>query len=362
MENFSLNNKKISKIYKSKKIKIAVSILLFLTSVGILIYFCMSDNNLIKLIDILPHLNVFWLLVALFSMLLSWYFDSKVISETVSMVYFKKYSRIFFFRITMTGQYFTALTPLGIAGQPMQVVELYKSKIPKSTALIIMTRKFFIYQSSLAIYSLIISAIYLNHLMCFCPELTIFLIIGIIFQCFIVFLIIMFSINKKFVLNIFKYILLMLSKINIVKNKNQILSSTESKLDFFARSNKFINKNKKANFKLYMYTFLQITFLLLVPFFIYKSFNHEEMHVFEIMCTQSVVNTVSSFTPLPGSAGTAEKGFLVLFGSFFLSGEIAIAMLICRFITFYLSIILGMIFYKIPFKKGKRNHSPKFKF
>ncbi len=354
MENLNFNNKKISKLYKSKKIKIAVGIILFLTSLGILMYFCISDNNLLKLLEILPHLNFFWLFAAFFSMILSWYFDSKVISETASLVYFKKYSRLFFFKVTMTGQYFTALTPLGIAGQPMQVVELYKNRIPKSTALIIMTRKFFIYQSSLAAYSLIISIFYFNRLRCFCPELITFLIIGIIFQCFIVLLILLFSVNKKLILNVFKYILLILSKINIVKNRDKILAGTESKLDFFARSNKFINKNKKANFKLYLYTFLQITFLLLVPFFIYKSFDHAEMQIFEIICTQSVVNTVSSFTPLPGSAGTAEKGFLILFGSFFLSGEIAIAMLLCRFINFYLGIVLGMIFYKIPFKKNKK--------
>ncbi len=353
MENLNFNNK-ISKLYKSKKTKIIVSIILFLTSLGILIYFCVADNNILKLLEILPRLNFFWLFAAFLSMILSWYFDSKVISETASLVYFRKHSGLFFFRITMIGQYFTFLTPMGVAGQPMQVVELCKNKIPQSTAIIIMTRKFFIYQSTLAVYSLIVSAFYFNYLQYHCPELTLFLFIGIIFQCFIVLLIVIFSINKNLILNVFKYVLVLLSKINILKNYNKILAAAESKLDFFARSNKFINKDKKANLKLYFYTFLQLTFLLSVPFFVYKSFNHAEMQIFEIICTQSVVNTVSSFTPLPGSAGTAEKGFIILFGSFFLSSEITVAMILCRFINFYFGIVLGMIFYKLPFKKSKK--------
>lgn len=355
MGSLNINKEKIIKLCKSQKTKVFVSTALFLSSVGILVYFCVADDNLLKLTEILPHLNFYWLAAAFLSMVLSWYFDSKVIRETAALVYFKNHSHMFFFRITMIGQYFTSLTPLGAAGQPMQVVELYKNKIPKRTALIIMTRKFFIYQSTLAVYSLIVSVLYYTHLKCACPELTVFLLIGIMFQCFIVILILLFTINKTFVLNIFKFFLILLSKIKVIKNCNEILSNTESKLDFFVRSNKFINKNKKANLKLYWYTFLQITFLFLIPFFIYKSFNHQGMQIFDMVCTQSVVNTISSFTPLPGSAGTAEKGFLVLFGSFFLASEIAAAMILCRVINFYSCIIFGMLFYKIPLKRKSKN-------
>ncbi len=358
MGNFNNNNnnsKKFLKIIKSKKFKLAISIALFATSLGILVYFCVENDNLVKLFEILPHLNFFWLFTAFFSMVLSWYFDSRIIDEIASLIYYKKHSKLFFFKVTMTGQYFSSITPLGVAAQPMQVVELYKNNIPKNIALIIMTRRFFVYQTTFAIYLLTVSILYFNYLKDFCPELIIFLLIGIAFQCFVVFLILLFTINKKLILSIIKIILIILSKMKIIKNYNKILTAAESQLEFFVRSNKYVKKNKKANFKLYFYAFLEITFLFLVPFFVYKSFNHSEMPVFGIVCTQSIVNTVSSFTPLPGSAGTAEKGFLTLFGSFFLSGEIAMAMLICRFITFYLNIILGAIFYKAPSKHQKND-------
>jgi uncharacterized membrane protein YbhN (UPF0104 family) len=49
-----------------------------------------------------------------------------------------------------------------------------------------------------------------------------------------------------------------------------------------------------------------------------------------------------SFFPLPGAAGASEGGFLLFFGQFFMAAT-AVAMLIWRFLTYYMILIVGSL-------------------
>ena len=102
----------------------------------------------------------------------------------------------------------------------------------------------------------------------------------------------------------------------------------------------------------FFYSFVQISLIFSVPFFIFKAFQHNNFPALEIIQTQCVANTICSFTPLPGNAGTSEKIFLDLFGNFFLENEIAIAMILHRILTFYFNIIVGATVYFL----GKKHH------
>ncbi|MBR2579324.1 MAG: flippase-like domain-containing protein, partial [Clostridia bacterium] len=97
--------------------------------------------------------------------------------------------------------------------------------------------------------------------------------------------------------------------------------------------------------KLFFYSYIQISLVFSIPLFIFKAFHHSTYPALEIIQTECVANTVCSFTPLPGNAGTSEKIFLDLFGNFFFENEIVIAMIIHRIITFYLNIVVGAMVY-----------------
>lgn len=346
MKNFKLN-KLVTLLKKSS------NFILITISIAILTYFCINNDNLINLLDVIPRLNIAWIALAFASLMICWIIEALIVKRITNEIYHKQYPKLFFFKVAFIGQYFNSITPMGIAGQPMQILELSKCSISKTTATIITTRKFFIYQSCLALYSVFCSVIYYNRLKIICPEMTWMLWTGTMFQCSMILIVFIFYLNKNIILKISEFFIGALYKIKIIKDKNLPLQSLKKNLNLFIESNKSLSKNKKVNFEIYILTFFQITFLLIIPFFVFKAFHHNSFPVIQIICAQSIINTISSFTPLPGAAGTAEKSFMTVFSIFFTIKEIGKAMLLSRFISCYFTILIGTIFSKKIIKSQK---------
>ncbi len=356
MGNFVFNIKKfIKKNIKNKKFKTIINLVLMLVSFGILFYFCFQNNNLLNLINTLPRLNKIYLQIAFLCIILSWIIDSQIIKSLALEIENKNYKNILFFKITMIGQYFTVVTPLALAAQPMQILEFSKYGIDKSNATALFIRKFYIYQLCLVIYSL------LSFILCFkqienqkLDFLYPLIITGILFQGSVSLMIILFSIKKNFILYTSKFAIKTLYSLKIIKDKNKAKENFKQKLDCFLESNKSLSKNKKLNFKIYTFTFLELAFTFLITFFIFKAFNHSDSPIVTMAYTQNLTTTISSFTPLPGSAGTTENIFLILFKPFFYETEIIQAMILFRFISFYFALLPGIIFYKIKIKNYQK--------
>lgn len=350
MEKLFLNIK--NKFQKHKKtIKKTSNIILLIISFGVLIYFCVENDNWNKLIINLPKLNLIWIVAAIFAILLSWYFDSLIIFEIVKFfenIYVKK-SKLY--KITLIGQYFTSITPMGIGSPPAQTSELVKINVKKNNATTIIGAKFIIYQTSLTIYSLLCAVIYCTFYNLKNYIILIYLTVGLGFQLFMVCIVLIFLVNKKFFIRVENFS----KRIPIILKHKKHFKKFKHSITFFVEALKNILQDKVLAIKLFFYSFVQISLFFSVPFFIFKAFHHSSSPALEIIETQCVANTVCSFTPLPGNAGASEKIFLDLFRNFFLENELIIAMIIHRIITFYLAIVIGAFAYFFSKKHGVDN-------
>ncbi len=320
------------------------NIVLLVFSVGILIYFCVSNNNLVTLINTLPYLNPFWLLCAIFSMVLFWITDSLIICKVTSSVYKKGYTKKDALKVTMVGQYFNSISPFAVLGQPMQIITMLRQGISTGLAFSILIQKFLIYQSSLTIYSLLVIIFKYSFFRSHFPGFMSLALIGFLCQSFIVVLLLLFSINKTFTTKVIKLVFSFLSKIHIVKNPEKTAESLETQLQFYLNNNKALNRNHRFALKLYLMTFVQLTLLFIIPFFIYKSYHNAGFPIIDMISAQAFVTMISSYTPLPGASGTSEGSFLVIFNLFFNNETTTQAMLLWRFITYYSCIIFGAFF------------------
>lgn len=85
---------------------------------------------------------------------------------------------------------------------------------------------------------------------------------------------------------------------------------------------------------------LQMAALHSIPYWVYCSFGLTDFTLRQILSLQAVLFVAVSVIPLPGAVGVSESGFLVLFRSLFPTALLGSAMVVSRFISFYLAVIV----------------------
>lgn len=337
---------------KQKKNTI-INIILIFISVCIISCFCIYQNNLVNLLNSIHTLNSFWLLISLICIITYWFIDAQIIQAFTKDIYYDEFSFKMSLKTTMVGQYFSSISPLGIAGQPMQVVSMTRNGITSGIAMLVLVRKFLMYQTVLTFYSLFIIVFNFNFFNNLIPGFITLAIIGLICQSTLVVLLALFSINKTFTSKLIHSFFFLLYKFHVIKKPEENKKKVEQQLSSYLKYNKSMNRNLKLNIKLYLLTFLQLMCIFSIPFFIYKSFGYTGFPYLSMLSAQAFVTMISSYTPLPGGSGTTEGSFIVIFQKFFDSENINQAMLLWRFITYYLSIIVGAFFVKFASKAEK---------
>ncbi len=327
--------------------------ILFAVTLGLLAYFCISDNNLATLVNSLPSLNYFWLFGAGICLVTNWIMDSLVIRNLVSMAYRMDFGLRRAFKVTMVGQYFNSVTPYAVAGQPMQLIALTRQGVSSGVALSTLVRKYLVYQTTITLYSL---AVILIKYQFFRNQIQGFMalaFIGFLAQAAIVVLLLLFTRSPKFTTKMIQGVVWVLTKLHIVKKPEETKAKVKDQLEFYIENNKVMLGDRRTRVKIYGYTLLQLTALFSVPFFIYKAFHNPGAPIVDMVAAQSFVTMISSYTPLPGAAGAAEGSFLMIFQIFFRQDIIRQAMLLWRLITYYSCIIVGAFFAGLGSKSEK---------
>ena len=328
---------------KNRSYKIFQAAMLALT-VGLLVYFCISGNNLAILIESLPKLNFWWLLCAAGCVALTWMMDARIIHALVGRTRDSGYHYRSAFKITMVGQYFNSVTPYAVGGQPAQFVAFLRQGISSGVAISTLVRKFLVYQTSITLFSLFVIVAKCSFFISRIQGFMALAVIGLIYQAASVLLLLLFTYCPDFTTKLIRGIVWLLTKVHLVKKPEETREKVKNQLRFYLDNNRAMQGDRRLTARVYGYTFVQLTALFAVPFFIYKAFRSSGAPVFDMIAAQCFVTMISSYTPLPGAAGAAEGSFLVIFRMFFSEKILTQAMILWRLITYYSCIVVGAVF------------------
>lgn len=331
-----------------------VSVMIF--SIGLLVYFALSENGLSYLVDNINNLDKGWLFMAFFCHWLNIFIDAYLILifTKSSANHYKLKDAL---KCCMVGQFFSAITPGASGGQPMQLFLMTKQNVDAGKGLSALMQKFLVYQSTITMYSalsiLVCYDFFKKNLDSFMWTLSIF---GFCSQAFVILLLLLFSFNKKITHSILVFVFNLLAKIKIIKDPNEKISSTEEQLNCFHDCNKELYKNKNLVLKTYVLTAVQLTCIFIVPYCIYKSFNLSGARVIDMICAQAFVSMISSFFPLPGASGVSEGSFYIFFSMYYTEATIKSAVLLWRIITYYLTVVVTSAFSRLTKDKKSVNY------
>ena len=260
-------------------------------------------------------------------------------------------------RTVLLGRYYDNITPAAIGGQPFQIYYMRKnSGLSKGSS----TSVPFFGMISLQIAFIIIA------LICFLfggvandyPALIVTAWFGLLFYAFWPVMVMGVSFFPRPTITFIKWIIKILAKIRIIKNPDKILGHVEEEMGEYAKSVIRILKTKWLFLEVILLSLVFNLLVACIPFFVLTAFGGN-VNFWSSLGTTIAVMSAVYFIPTPGNSGAAEGTFFIVFSALS-SGYVFWAMLVWRFFSYYIYILMGPIIYsRMHFEKKKEKLNAK---
>lgn len=336
-----------------EKKKIRIYLVFVIALFIFVLYFSLKDNYR-TIIDTLSNVKIIYLLLAVSFVFVSKYLIGLTLHYLAKKE--KKDTKLKkMVQIALIYPFFAGITPSAVGGESFEILYLKDSGIPYGKASNISIQKFILYEISLIIVELI--AVILNVFTKIIPStslvgssVTISFIVNIVILGFLFLL----AYNKKFNHFIMNKGLVFLHKIKLVKNLDNTQKKLDSYLNNFDEGVDKLRKDKKLFVKLIGINILSLVFFILAAYPIARSLNINSISILNIFTLVTYARMMCLLIVTPGNSGGAEYCFIYLFTGLITEEGIISYMLIWRFVTYYIPLILGGILAMTWRKEEKR--------
>lgn len=326
----------------NEKLKKVANIIVLALVTCLVLYFSLKDN-FNTIINEIINVNIFWLAIS-FLLALSFWFFKAIATTRIANIFKKDYSIKQGMRLVLETNFFHAITPFAVGGQPYEIYSLKKSKLKITEATNVSIVNFIVYQIALVLLGII--AIVYNHHFVLLKEndlLKNLVVIGFLVNFIVIVALFLLTCTKKINKILMKFIIKVLNKIHLVKNKDEKIKQFNEYLNEFHQGAKILLHDKKLFIKLIFVHFIGLISSYLIPLTLAYAMGISSYTGIEAIVLSSYVMLIGAFVPIPGGTGGLEYGFMTFYGSFIKGSKLNAIMLLWRFITYYFAMILGAI-------------------
>ena len=326
----------------NEKLKKVANIIVLALVTCLVLYFSLKDN-FNTIINEIINVNIFWLVIS-FLLAISFWFFKAIATTRIANIFKKDYSIKQGMRLVLETNFFHAITPFAVGGQPYEIYSLKKSKLKITEATNVSIVNFIVYQIALVLLGII--AIVYNHHFVLLKEndlLKNLVVVGFLVNFIVIVALFLLTCTKKINKILMKFIIKVLNKIHIVKNKDEKIKQFNEYLNEFHQGAKILLQDKKLFIKLIFVHFIGLISSYLIPLTLAYAMGISSYTGIEAIVLSSYVMLIGAFVPIPGGTGGLEYGFMTFYGSFIKGSKLNAIMLLWRFITYYFAMILGAI-------------------
>jgi len=318
----------------------SLTIILGMIVFSILLVF--RNNDLASVLQTLSSLNPKWLLGAL-----TCWFASAAFDALVFVNFFRKHGQnITFFRalyVSMTGAFYSAITPGASGGQPMQVYELSKQGIPVGTSSSAISIRFVLSQLSIVVLTLLIGLLNQDLIHVQLSSVRWLIVIGWFVHLVGVILIILATFCKEPMQKILNGIVSIGKQLRLIRNPASVSSRLHGWLNSYHQSVLSSCSHPGELLLPAILTTISHMLSMMIPVCIYHAFGLQGACWQDLLFIAYMLYLSASYNPLPGASGAQEGGFLVFYQGIFPGEQISLAMLAWRFFSFYLYLLTGLV-------------------
>ena len=318
---------------------------------AIVLFFILKDN-FSSTIKILSKANVLYFFLAILLYVLVFTIEAYVIFLLIKE-YKKDYSFKESFKLSVMTKFFNGITPFSAGGRPLQIFELKKSgvRVLDSTNVIVQT--FVLFQSSLILFS--IPTFILNSIFKFFPTnsfLYSMTILGFIINIVILLAALIFSVSKSLNKKIINFIIDLLYKLRVVKDKDAQYKKWNKVCDEYYVAFKDFKYKKDLIIKCMIYEIISIILFYLVIVIVLLALHVKNTNILALVIASNFVFLTGCYIPIPGGSGGTEYAFIHYLEMLVSNASVvSSALIIWRFATYYLPTLIGGIVFNINRKK-----------
>ena len=253
------------------------------------------------------------------------------------------------FKTHMYGRYYDTITPLSLGGEPFQIYYLSKNGIKGEVATSIPFAKDIYTKITVCIIGTFVLISNIFHPVTRSPLIIIIAIIGLFVSGALVFLMLLFSINRRRGAGLVIKILKLLNKLHFIKDYKKTFFKVNRFVLKYQKSMKELSKNMLTFILQLILTFCMYVCYYLIIYFIYLAFlplmpaGSQIWSYLDIVCCITICDLCASIMPLPGGTGLAEISFDALFRNWFPIAVLPWAMLMWRTLSCYIYLFVGFI-------------------
>lgn len=327
-----------------KKVIIRSVLLLVLT---VFLFYYILKDNFNESIRLLISSNFFYVFLAILMFSISFLIDNYIFKTLINR-HKKDYSLKSSLELSIMTRFFNGITPFSLGGQPLQVYELSKDDVKITDGILVITEMFIIHEITITI--LTIAAIILKFVFNFTPSnfLWTLTIIGLIFNLSGLLITMFVSLKINSAKKIGRGIIKFLNRIHIVKDKEKSIDNFSNKCNEYAKGFKDLIKNKKLIIKCVSLNIINLTVFFSIAFFAILAIDNTiHINVIYSIVLSILVYISATFVPIPGGSVGAEYAYVNYFALVIPDNIVVTSLILWRFISYYLPMIIGGIVFNI---------------
>ena len=245
--------------------------------------------------------------------------------------------------VSLIGMFYSNVTPAATGGQPMQVFAFKKRGVPTGVSSSGLAVKFFCFQTAVLTLGGLMWILNPGIVGQCIDRGRVIVVTGFVLNGITVLAVLLLTINRNIVRAIITLLIRLGKTLHLIKSVESATSRADAALSDFGASVDMLTHHPLRLLEILCISYIQVLGLMSMAYCVYRAMGQNTASYGEILTLQVLLYIAASFTPLPGASGAQEGGFYLFFQDIFPENKLLAALLLWRFFTYYLTLIIGLV-------------------
>ena len=300
-----------------------------------------SDPDFISLFSGRLPVNPNWLLLCGAAMVAFWLVQACVYAYAGRIVG----GRVSFWsniRITMFGEYYSAITPFASGGQPMQIGYYKRYGVGAAKSSSILAVRYIGFVSSVCLCYLCALCVLGGRILADYPVVFWLTAVGFLVNFFSIVMVALILRHPAMVRRFGLWVVRQLTRLRFLRTKREAWSMKfESGVVEFSSAGECIRSHPFQCLVVLLLSLVSVGCMFSVSYLVYRALGLAAAGFFELFSMQIFLYLAVAFAPTPGATGATEGGFYLFFAMVFPKSLLLSGMLLWRLFTYYSNLLFG---------------------